>query len=112
MKAIEILPGEKPKIVDIGESFEVIQEIVGKEIEVFCLAHTGLIVYVNANGRRDKMPPTGCFNVRPYQDTILCGPILIVRAVEAGYIGGSQDDGSIVESDIQTINSVWRAVTK
>ncbi len=106
MKAIEILPGEKPKIVDIGESFEAIQEIVGKETEVFCLAHTGLIVYVNANGRRDKMPPTGCFNVRPYQDTILYGPILVVRAVDSGSI----DDGSIVEGDMQTVQSVYREV--
>lgn len=108
MKAIEIQPGQKPKIVEITEDLDAIRNVVGKEMQALCFYE--LVAYVDANGRKNNLPANGCFDVWQFRDTILHGPILVVRAVQQAGMEDQPDDGSIRDEDLELVQQIWRKV--
>lgn len=103
MKAIEIRPGNAPKLTEIENTPVYLQQLVGGDTQAVPLADTGLVVVVNRDGRERGMEPTGCLRIWPIRDDILHGPILIVRAAMDTFT-------SVRAGDLEKIQRIYREV--
>ncbi len=105
MKIIEIQPGMAPQFNECENTLAGLQELVDGPIEAVTLYNTGLVALVNEEGRLRRMEPNGAFNISPWQDAILCGPVLVVRASVDDFV-------SVHDGDLEMVQQMWRAVTK
>ncbi len=103
MKAIEICPGQKPRVAEIQNTCDCLKKIVDGSVEGHMLGDTGLVVILNRDGRKNGMSPTGCLRIWPIQDDILYGTVIIVRAAKDALT-------SVREGDMELVRSMWREV--
>lgn len=103
MKCIKIEPGRAPEVSDVANTLKAMQAFVGGPIEAVRLGDTGLVAVVNEEGRLLDLPYTGCLRIRPIQDEILCGPVLIVRAALEAF-------GPVRDGDLERVLRIYKAV--
>ncbi len=105
MKAIEIRPGQKPRVAEIQNTFDCLKKMVDGPIEGHTLGDTGLVAILNRDGREKGMAPTGCLRVWPIQDDILYGTVIIVRAAMDAF-------AAVREGDMELVQRIYREVRR
>lgn len=102
MKAIKILPGHEPELIDIENTFMAFQDVLGSRIEVVIIPRTGLSVMVEEESKLFNLPNNGVLNIGPLTGRLLAGTVLVVRCSRSG--GGFSD---IRDCDLGLIRACW-----
>lgn len=92
MKVIEKKIGQEPKIVDIANTLESMQNMVGGWIEAIPVTNDGLVMFCNEEGKLIGLPP----NFSLPGDTIV-GDVVFSRTDSSG---GNID---ITENDMDAV---------
>ena len=100
LKAIRILPGEQPELIQIENKLEALQQAVDGYIEVVTLEGPGLVVVVNEEGRLRGMLPAGVLNIGRLVGQLLAGPVLVLRSREDEF-------ASVRNRDLELVRFCW-----
>ena len=102
MQVIRIDVGHAPRMTEMENPLEALQEAVGGYIETVTLERTGLVVIVNEEGKLMGLPINGMLHIGRLLGESLAGPVLVVRADPDG-----EDFTGVRACDLGLIQACW-----